>query len=211
MIESDVSLHYNYLSFTLGSIIVSPLAMLVYYPCGLESTNRAVTKNINTYYKKKALAYYHALGTIDVFASCLQGVWPWPCFLSFSVPNHGGVIYTLLSSLLMSPNDRCLASTSLLTSRPIYPTDTGHLYSNIPWAPQAYLCHLRLAPCLIFSITRYSVPCKTHSSHAGLHPMARSPLYSLPVPYPGCLHSSESSELPSGQTCLLLHHSSLTP
>lgn len=126
------------------------------------------------------------------------------------MPNCGGVIYTLPSSLLMSPSYRSLASTSLLTSRPIHLTDTGHLHSNIPWAHQAYLCHLRLAPCLIFSITRYSAPCKTHSSHAGLCPTACSPLYPPPVPYPGCPPTSESSDFPSGQTCLLLHHSSLT-
>lgn len=62
-----------------------------------------------------------------------------------------------------------IASTSLMTSRPIRPADTGHLHLNVPWAPQIYLCHFKLVLFLIFSSTRYSAPCKTPGSHTGLY------------------------------------------
>lgn len=106
---------------------------------------------------------------VGVFASCSQEVCPCVSFLSNSVPNQGGLIQSLLSSWLMSPSDRSLASTSLMTSRLICPTDTGHLHLNIPWAPQVYLCHFKLVLFLIFSSTRYSAPCKTPGSHTVLY------------------------------------------
>lgn len=149
-----------------------------------------------------ALADYHALGTGDAFTSCSREACPWASFLSICLPQQDGLIYSLPPSLLMSP----LASLSLLSSRPVYLTDIGHLHSNIPWALRLIFAISNSLHFLYFSIARYSAPCKTCRSHAGLLSTACSPLYTLLVQHKGCPHTSEWSNFPLGQTCLSYFH-----
>lgn len=128
-------------------------------------------------------------------------VCPWPPFF-LSALNLGGLIYSPAFIFVDVPQS--LPSTSLLSPRPICPTGTGHLHLNVPWAPQTYICYLRLAPFLIFSSTRDSAPCKTPGSHAQLlHCSLSSSLLSSDPSSTPSTHS-RMEQPPSGHRPLFL-------
>lgn len=81
------------------------------------------------------------------------------------------VSYTFLTSSLLSPSDESSASiTSVLSSSPICPDDSGHLHPYVPGSPK-----LMFATSNLLHFLYFPVPGKTRGSHVELLPECLSP------------------------------------